>query len=95
MLRAAGPSACVVWPNIVRPPYNGVSYAGYNRALARLSALHPNLIVVDWAGMAAQNPGVISRDGVHATPSGYSARARAIVSAARRCRASLSLVPSE
>lgn len=45
--------------------------------------------MVDWAGMAASNPGLISPDGVHATPSGYVARARAIANAARRCLASL------
>jgi lysophospholipase L1-like esterase len=85
VLRAAGPSGCVVWPNIVRPPYNGVSYAGYNRALARLAAAQPNLIVVDWAGIAASDPGMIAPDGVHATSSGYRARAQAIAQAVLSC----------
>ena len=85
VLRAAGPAGCVIWPNIVRPPYNGVSYAGYNRALARLAAANPNLIVVDWAGMVARDPGMVAGDGVHATPSGYSARAAAIAQAVLSC----------
>jgi hypothetical protein len=87
VLEAAGPSRCVIWPNIVRPPYGGVSYAGYNRVLARLAATNPNLIVVDWVGIVKSNPGVLAPDGVHATPTGYGARARAIASAITVCGA--------
>ena len=85
VLDAAGPGGCVIWVNIVRPPYGGVSYAGYNRVLARTAASVPNLLVVDWAGMVRSNPGLIGGDGVHATPSGYAARGRAIADAARTC----------
>jgi len=85
VLNAAGPGGCVVWPNIVRPPYNGVSYAGYNRALARLSAANPNLFVVDWAGMIDSNPGWLASDGVHATPTGYASRGQAIAQAVQAC----------
>jgi hypothetical protein len=76
---------CVIWVNIVRPPYNGVSYAGYNRVLARVAASTPNFFVIDWAGMVAANPGLVGGDRVHATPSGYAARGRAIADAARTC----------
>jgi lysophospholipase L1-like esterase len=85
VLDAAGPAGCVVWPTIVRPPYNGVSYNGYNRALARLYATSPNLRLVDWGGIVASNPGVLSGDGVHATPAGYAALGQAIAQAARTC----------
>ncbi len=85
VLDAAGPTGCVVWPNIVRPPYNGVSYSGYNRALARLYAASPNLVVVDWAGIVAADPSLLAADGVHATPSGYAARGRAIAQAVQGC----------
>jgi hypothetical protein len=85
VLRAAGPSRCVIWANIVRPPYNGVSYAGYNRALAQAAAANPNLTVVDWAGIVRADPGLLTSDGVHATPSGYQARAQAIAQAMRSC----------
>ena len=81
VLDAAGPSRCVVWPNIVRPPYNGVSYAGYNRELASAARSNPNLIVVDWRGMIARHPEWVIYDGVHGTPAGYDARARAIAQA--------------
>ncbi len=33
-MHLVGRSGCVVWPNIVRPPVGGTSYAGYNNALA-------------------------------------------------------------
>ncbi|HEY1237262.1 MAG TPA: GDSL-type esterase/lipase family protein [Solirubrobacterales bacterium] len=85
VLQAAGEGRCVVWANIVRPPYNGVSYGGYNRALAQVAAAHPNLTVVDWAGLVHSNPGVLAPDGVHATPSGYQARAEAIAQAMQTC----------
>jgi lysophospholipase L1-like esterase len=87
VLQAAGPGGCVVWPSIVRPPYNGVSYRGYNRALAAAAAANPNLIVVDWVGMVASNPGWMARDGVHASPEGYAARGQAIAAAVLGCGA--------
>jgi lysophospholipase L1-like esterase len=87
VLDAAGPSKCVIWANIVRPPYAGVSYAGYNRVLDRLSLSRPNLIVVDWAGIVRSQPGLLSSDGVHATPRGYAVRAQAIASAIAACGA--------
>jgi lysophospholipase L1-like esterase len=85
VLDAAGPSRCVVWPNIVRPPYNGVSYSGYNRELAAAALSAPNLILIDWSRMIAGHPEWLASDGVHATPAGYRARARAIAQAAAFC----------
>jgi hypothetical protein len=35
VMDVAGAGRCVVWANIVRPPYRGVSYRGYNRVLAQ------------------------------------------------------------
>ena len=75
----------MVWANIVRPPYAGVSYAGYNRVLARLSFSNPSLVVVDWAGIARSQPGVLGSDGTHATAEGYAVRAQAIASAIASC----------
>ena len=86
VLEAAGPR-CVVWANIVRPPYAGVSYAGYNRVLARLASTRPNLRIVDWAGIVAADPSLLADDGVHATTAGYAARGRAFAQAARSCGA--------
>jgi lysophospholipase L1-like esterase len=85
VLDAAGPSRCVLWANIARPPYGGVSYAGYNQVLKRLSYARPNLNVVDWAGITASQPGLLGSDGVHATAEGYAVRAQAIASAIASC----------
>ena len=65
MLALAGPKRCVIWANIVRPPYQGVSYTRLNRALAELDRRHANLVVFDWAGMVGRHPGALSSDGVH------------------------------
>ena len=86
VMDAAGPNRCVVWTNIVRPPYGGVSYAGLNRALAAESGPRENLRVVDWARMARQNPDWFGPDGVHPSAEGYKARAQAVARSVRRCR---------
>jgi lysophospholipase L1-like esterase len=85
VLDAAGPSTCVVWANIARPPYGGVSYSGFNHVLERLSLTHPNLLVVDWARISHSQPGLLGSDGVHATSQGYAVRAQAIASAIASC----------
>jgi lysophospholipase L1-like esterase len=85
VLDAAGQSRCVIWANIVRPPYAGVSYSGYNRVLDRLSLSQPNLTVVDWAGIVRSQPGLLASDGVHATSQGYAVRAQAIAAAVSSC----------
>jgi hypothetical protein len=90
VLALAGANRCVVWVNIHRPPYNGISYAGYNRALDQVAASSPNLAVVDWNGMVNANPALVGGDGVHATPDGYRARAAAIAQALEGCTSSRS-----
>ena len=79
---------CAVWSTIVRPPYNGVSYAAANEVLERL-ALHlrtgPRLQLVDWRAAVAQSPGLIAGDGVHGTPAGYRARGQLYAGAIKAC----------
>jgi lysophospholipase L1-like esterase len=83
---SAGPERCVIWPTIVRPPANGASYDGLNRALSRQAATHRNLVLVDWVGMVRRHPGWLTSDGVHPGVAGYQARAAAIATAiASRC----------
>jgi hypothetical protein len=85
VLQLAGPKRCVVWVNIHRPPYNGVSYAGFNRVLAQIAGASSNLAVVDWNGMVNAGQAQVAGDGVHATPAGYQARAAAIAQALEGC----------
>jgi hypothetical protein len=86
VMGVAGPRHCVVWTNIVRPPYQGTSYAGYNRTLARESRPRENLRVVNWAGMVHEHPEWLAEDGVHVNADGYRARAKAVARSVRRCR---------
>jgi hypothetical protein len=73
----AGSSRCVIWATIVRPPYAGVSYSGYNRALTTIAGHHRTLHVLDWAAMARAHPNWFGSDGVHPSMTGYQARAAA------------------
>ena len=84
-LAVAGRSRCVIWATIVRPPYAGVSYDGYNRALKTIARHHPTLHVLDWAAMARAHPGWFGDDGVHPSMTGYRARAKATARLIRTC----------
>jgi lysophospholipase L1-like esterase len=85
VVRAAGPTRCVIWSTINRPPYNGVSYGGYNRALASLARTHSTLHVFDWAGMAHRHPEWFGSNGVHPNMAGYRARAAALARLIKAC----------
>jgi hypothetical protein len=85
VLRLAGPRRCVVWANVVRPPYQGVSYDGINRALADLDRRTRNLLVFDWAAMVRRNPSALGADGVHVDVPFYRKRAQALAALAKRC----------
>jgi hypothetical protein len=85
VMRVAGERRCVVWANIVRPPYEGTSYDGYNRALRRESRARDNLRVVNWARMVEKHPEWLAEDGVHVSADGYRARARAVARQVERC----------
>ena len=102
VLQVAGPNRCVVWVNIHRPPYNGVSYAGFNRALDQIAATSPNLAVVDWNGMVKSGQAQVAGDGVHATPAGYQrarggdrAGARGLLVASSRASGSHTIAPAK
>jgi len=89
ILAIAGPSRCVVWVNIVRPPVAGAGYGGLNRVLSAAAAGRRNLVVVDWRALVREHPAWLRRDGVHATAAGYRARAAAIAAAVKECTARL------
>ena len=84
-LSRAGPSGCVIWATIVRPPLNGVSYAAANAALQRMAAADPRLRIVPWAERVRARPSLVGGDGVHPTPAGYQLRARMYAQAAQSC----------
>jgi lysophospholipase L1-like esterase len=85
VLAIAGPTRCVVWTNIARPPAAGASYDAYNRVLAAQAVAHRNLVVVDWQALVRKHPAWLRADGVHATAAGYRARAAAIAAAVKEC----------
>jgi hypothetical protein len=85
VMKVAGERRCVVWANIVRPPYQGVSYRGYNRVLADESSGRENLRVVNWKRLVRAHPEWLAADGVHVSAEGYRARAEAVARSVRRC----------
>jgi lysophospholipase L1-like esterase len=88
VLELAGPKRCVIWANVVRPPVAGTGYGRLNRTLSALAQQHPSLVVFDWAALVRAHRNWLRADGVHAGPSGYRARARALAALATRCTAS-------
>jgi lysophospholipase L1-like esterase len=85
VVRVAGPSRCVIWSTINRPPYEGVSYDGYNAVLRSLDSRYRSLHVFDWARMAAAHPAWFGSDGVHPTMAGYRARAAGLARIVKAC----------
>jgi lysophospholipase L1-like esterase len=85
VMKVAGARRCVVWANIVRPPYRRVSYRGYNRVLADESSRRDNLRVLNWVRMVRAHSEWLADDGVHVSAEGYRARAKAVARAVRRC----------
>ena len=87
VVRIAGPRRCVIWSTIVRPPYNGVSYDGYNIVLRRAARAYANLVLLDWQALAHDHPSWFGSDGVHPSADGYRARAAAVAQIVERCPA--------
>lgn len=81
-LELAGPERCVVWATIRR---DGDAYEPFNEILRAQAEARPNLVLVDWARMVADDPGLLAGDGVHGTEAGYAARASAVADAVRSC----------
>ena len=85
VIRAAGPRRCVIWSTVVRPPYNGVSYDGYNDVLRRAARTFESFHVFDWQALARANPQWFGSDGVHPSMTGYRARAAALARLIKAC----------
>jgi hypothetical protein len=66
----------VLWVNL-----NRAGYESFNDVLAAAARRDPNLQLVDWATVYAENPQDQTSDGIHATEAGYQLRARIIATA--------------
>ncbi len=85
IVATAGRNRCVIWSTVVRPPYNGVSYDGYNRVLRAHRDDDLELPSLRLAGARRRTPGVVRSDGVHPTADGYRARAAALAKLVKSC----------
>jgi lysophospholipase L1-like esterase len=81
-LGLAGRRRCVVWLAVHR---DGAAYEPFNVTLRSLATRNSNLRVVEWGRMIEQHPGYLAPDGIHGSPEGYAARAKAILAAIRSC----------
>lgn len=88
-LRAARQIAadrCLVVATLNRPPLNGVSVGGLNKAVSSFASSDPNAQLVDWHAAAQRNPGLLA-DGVHTDADGYALRAKLFAQAVGSCGA--------
>jgi hypothetical protein len=81
-IAVVGPDRCLVWATIVR---DGKERSGFDRVLQDASDAHPNVHLVDWAAIVADDESLLAPDRVHGTPDGYHRRAQAIAEAVRAC----------
>jgi hypothetical protein len=77
----------MVVSTINRPPVGGATVEGLNDVVRSFAAETPGTQVADWRALAASEPSILSRDGVHATPIGYALRAVLVAQAVEGCLA--------
>jgi lysophospholipase L1-like esterase len=77
-----GPRRCLVWVTIVR---DGVERTSFDEVLREARASRPNLHLVEWAAMVAEDESLLASDQVHGTPEGYAKRAEEIARVVRDC----------
>lgn len=75
---------CLVVATLNRPPLNGVTVEGLNRAITSFAASDAATQLVDWHGQAVSDPGLLS-DGIHSGPEGYATRAQLFADAITAC----------
>jgi lysophospholipase L1-like esterase len=92
MMDATRGVPCVIWVNLkeggVSPYYTPrwqQTAAALNDFVAQLDANRPWVRVVDWAALAAANPGWFQSDGLHLTELGRAALASTIDTAVASC----------
>jgi lysophospholipase L1-like esterase len=85
-LAAIPTSACIVWPDINRPPRKG-RYHALNRVLAQAAAQDPRMVLVHW-DRAVLRGSVALPDGLHPDAAGFRYRSLMVAGAiARGCAA--------
>lgn len=77
-----GPDRCLLWATVVR---DGIGRPGFDRVLDEARSAHPNVRLVEWALMVAEDDALLAADLVHGTPEGYARRAEETARAARAC----------
>jgi lysophospholipase L1-like esterase len=75
---------CLVIATISRPPVHGVTVAAQNDVVESFAATG-GAQVVDWRAAAGSEPGLIQRDGVHGTATGYALRGALFAQAVGAC----------
>jgi lysophospholipase L1-like esterase len=78
---------CLVVATYQRPPLNGVTVAGLNRAVESFAAGAPGVQLVDWQGAVKGDPGLLNPDHLHPKPAGYALRGRLVAEGVRACLA--------
>ena len=81
-IEIVGPDRCLLWATIVR---DGAGRTGFDLVLQEARSAHPNVRLVDWARMVAEDDSLLAADLVHGTPDGYRKRAEETARAARAC----------
>jgi hypothetical protein len=85
-VRRSSANGCAVWATIAAPAVGGTTYAAANARLDELATATPaRLRIVEWAERVSRNPGWLTGDGVHATPTGYRNRAALYAAAVKTC----------
>jgi lysophospholipase L1-like esterase len=82
---------CVVWATLRR---DGEAYEPFNAVLRDAAVRHETFALVDWSELVAADASLLADDGVHGSPEGYAARARAVAEAVRACRHEARLEPA-
>lgn len=80
-LWSVAPGATVLWLTVHRAPGTEAEAAAavFNESLRVAVARHPQLVVLDWAGVVASRPELLAPDGIHLTPDGYAVRSAWLV----------------
>jgi lysophospholipase L1-like esterase len=85
---------CLVVATFQRPPLNGVTVDGLNRAVESFATGAPGVQLVDWQSAVKSDPGLLNPDHLHPKPAGYALRARLVAEGVRACLAPSAPAPA-